>query len=1294
MEAYEKVVSRATLNVLPTDYARPTERRVVDAVTEVLVPASTQEALAQSSQALNCDAATVAASALIALLSRWTGDEDILIGGTGINGEHAVLRSSVTQETTLANIVSDVNAGEAFAVEHPTTHGDLRRQFGELFRLSFVRKNTIIPEKDLTLELQGSTLLIRYNSLLYKEARMKYLAEELFQLLEFSGATTRVKEVSLVTKTQSHLLPDPARDLDWCSYRGAIQDIFHKNATSFPERVAVTETNGGNPRVFTYGQLDEASNELAHALIKSGVQVDDVVTIYAYRGVDLVVAVMGTLKAGATFSVIDPAYPATRQNIYLSVAKPKALVVLKKAGILPPAVREYIQENLTLKLEVTGLVLGDDGSLSSDTSLGTSKLRSQYPGVSVGPDAHPTLSFTSGSEGIPKGVLGRHFSLAYYFPWMAETFGLSENDRFTMLSGIAHDPIQRDIFTPLFLGAQLVVPTEADIGTPGQLAQWMAEEKATVTHLTPAMGQLLSAQANAKIASLRNAFFVGDVLTRRDCRKLQSLANNTAIINMYGTTETQRAVSYYRIPSVSEDSVLLQTLKETVPSGKGMLNVQMLVVNKSNQLCAVGEVGEVYVRAGGLSDGYLSLPDQTAKKFVKNWFPHPVYKDTYVGPNWKGVRDRLYRTGDLGRYLPDGNCEVSGRADDQVKIRGFRIELGEINTHLGRHPRVRESIVLVRRDKNEEPTLVAYVVPEEDPESAAESLDEAGPVVRGLVQYRRLLRDIREYLKTKLPTYAVPSLVVPLPRLPLNPNGKIDKPRLPYPDTAQLELVGKHLPKQQWSPMEARVRDLWLSLLPHRPAVIEPSDNFFDLGGHSILATKMIFEARSKLGVPDLQLGSIFSEPTIRGFAKLLSEQDGGSAYHVADYSQDARELAKELPTFPTFKDKTVKTAVLTGGTGFLGSYLARDLLERGIKVIALVRAKSREHGKERLLSTLAAYGLHCSTSGLDVLVGSLEKPHWGLSDAEWADLSSKADLVVHNGALVHWVYPYETLRGPNVEGTVTALELCSIGRPKRFAFVSSTSVLDKEEYLELGDDLSDGIPESDNLELSATGLGTGYGQSKWTGEYLVRAAANKGLVSTIVRPGYIVGDSMTGVCQLDDFLLRMLKGCQQIGLYPTIQNGVNMVPVDHVARVVVAASLNGDRGAVVHVDAHPRLPFATFLDSLHTIAGYDVKPCEYVTWCAELEKYVRNTGDSALYPLLHFVLDNLPQNTKAPILDDRNARKLVPEGTGVSLATLATYLSFLTAIHFLPTPIKPLPPLNVSPDVLTKYSEAGGRSR
>lgn len=331
------------------------------------------------------------------------------------------------------------------------------------------------------------------------------------------------------------------------------------------------------------------------------------------------------------------------------------------------------------------------------------------------------------------------------------------------------------MFTPLFFGAELHVPTADDIGTPGRLAEWMADSKVTVTHLTPAMGQLLSAQATRQIPSLRSAFFVGDVLTKRDCLRLQSLAANVCIINMYGTTETQRAVSYFAIPPVSEDPTFLATQKDIMPAGEGMIDVQLLVINRNdkNVPCAVGEVGEIYVRSGGLAEGY-SDSDATSEKFVTNWFSValPPRKDTILHPPhglalpegryWKGIRDRMYRSGDLGRYLPDGIVECTGRADDQVKIRGFRIELGEIDTHLSQHPLVRENVTLVRRDKDEEKILVSYFVPLDGPNlddfasDIPEDDDQKG-LAQGMRKYRRLIKDIREHLKKKLPSYSVPS---------------------------------------------------------------------------------------------------------------------------------------------------------------------------------------------------------------------------------------------------------------------------------------------------------------------------------------------------------------------------------------------------------------------------------------------------------------------------------------------------------------------------------------------------------
>ena len=598
----------------------------------------------------------------------------------------------------------------------------------------------------------------------------------------------------------------------------------------------------------------------------------------------------------------------------------------------------------------------------------------------------------------------------------------------------------------------------------------MADNEVTVTHLTPAMGQLLSAQATRQIPTLRNAFFVGDVLTKRDCLRLQALAENVHIINMYGTTETQRAVSYFLIPSVKEDPTFLATQKDIMPAGEGMVDVQLLVVNRNDKHvpCAVGEVGEIYVRSGGLAEGY-SDADATAEKFVTNWFsanaPPPL--DTIAQPTdggapspeaqfWKGIRDRMYRSGDLGRYLPNGIVECTGRADDQVKIRGFRIELGEIDTHLSQHPLVRENVTLVRRDKDEEKILVTYFVPIDGPSLDTYASDIGGVdaddknVARGMRKYRRLIKDIREYLKKKLPSYSVPTctfnhafrillmcspypatVFVPLKRMPLNPNGKIDKPALPFPDTAQLASVEARAEGATGgSPTEEAMCTIWARILPNPPAPIPLAENFFDLGGHSILATRLIFEIRKAFAV-EAPLGMVFDKPTVKEMAAevdrlrnadlgfvdgaktptTVKEPERPVAKRV-EYGEDYDALLPRLKTsyrgVPADYATRPLTVFLTGATGFLGAFILRELLvnkTRVRKVVCLVRASSAEKALERLRDSATGRGVWdeewVKSGRLEAVKGDLDLEHFGLEQSTWDRVGQEADAIVHNGALV-----------------------------------------------------------------------------------------------------------------------------------------------------------------------------------------------------------------------------------------------------------------------------------------------------
>ncbi|KAF8531324.1 alpha-aminoadipate reductase Lys1p [Gautieria morchelliformis] len=1385
---------------LPTDYPRPSSNKLVEAAYQVDLAEGTtlsllklalfedeSDNISDEDSSKRPTAFLLLLSAFAVLLHRFTGDNDLIIASSSATvKDPLLLRISMEPSDPfwavirrVQNIVTEAE-GEAVPFENIVRGLGKDKDSegsGPLFRVRFFdetdeHKENFVRSTSLTSDLTifvtrppSSTrdslaphisLRILYNSLLFTSSRMVCIVDQLSTLLRAMSQNPLqpVGTVSLLTPAQRAVLPDPAADLHWCDWKGAITDVFTRNARQFPDRICVVQSlplplsrvadlikPSDQERVrFTYGDILKASNVLAHHLIMGGIQREEVVMVYAHRSVELAVAVMAILKAGATFSVIDPAYPPTRQIMYLRVAQPRGLIVLHGAGTIHATVRQFITEELTIRTEIPALEIKPEGSiwggicLSEDVLHNCQKLKDTDPNVILGPDSVGTLSFTSGSTGVPKAVKGRHYSLTHFFPWMGQQFGLDEHSRFTMLSGIAHDPIQRDIFTPLFFGAQLHVPTADDIGTPGRLAEWMDDSKVTVTHLTPAMGQLLSAQATHQIPSLLNAFFVGDVLTKRDCHRLQSLAANVRIINMYGTTETQRAVSYFTIPAINSDTTFLATQKDIMPAGEGMVDVQLLVINRNDKTipCAVGEVGEIYVRSGGLAEGY-SDPEATAVKFVTNWFSlsRPAWPDTILHPTngrlagpearyWKGVRDRMYRTGDLGRYQPDGRVECTGRADDQVKIRGFRIELGEIDTHLSRHPLIRENVTLVRRDYNEEKVLVSYLVPLdgescEDFVSDTPDTGNAGGIVQGMRKYRPLIKNVREYLKTKLPTYSIPSVFVPLTRMPLNPNGKVDKPALPFPDTAQLATTQHAL----HTPTEKAIQEIWVALLPAATSTISMDDNFFDLGGHSILATRLIFDLR-KAFVVNVPLGLVFDKPTVREQARAIdglrdgdlgltwgNEEDANkklekrprsleipastNKYVVQDYATDFEHLRTSLDSnyasVPSDFSTRQLTVFLTGATGFLGAFILRDLLSRRSrvkKVICLVRTSSSEDAISRLRDSCRDRGIWDDDwlvdSRLTIITGDLSQANFGLDDLLWSQMTNEVDAVLHNGAWVHWVYSYDKLRAANVTSTMTVIKLASTGRPKLITFVSSTAAIETEHYVRLSDNLVNGgglgVPEDDDLEGARSGLKTGYGQTKWVAEKLIMEVGRRGLSGCILRPGYVVGDSRSAVTNTDDFVWRLVKGCIQLGLIPDINNTINMVPVDHVARCAALATVQPlllGIVSVLQVTSRPPVTYNNLLEPLSRY-GYPVEKCEYIVWRQKLEQHVLSLQDNALFPLLHFVLDDLPTSTKSAELDDTNTKSLLSAEPGHLAASvndelIGKYLAWLVTAEFLPPP-------------------------
>lgn len=546
-------------------------------------------------------------------------------------------------------------------------------------------------------------------------------------------------------------------------------------------------------------------------------------------------------------------------------------------------------------------------------------------------------------------------------------------------------------------------------------------------------------------------------------------------------------------------------------------------------------------------------------------------------------------------------------------------------------------------------------------------------------------------------------MIVPLKRMPLTPNGKIDKNALPFPDTALLPAPSPTTNTDELTPIQSSIRDIWATVLNQPATGIPIDDNFFDLGGHSILATRLVFIIRKDLKV-DVPLGIVYKEPTVRGMSAEVEKIRGGDLGFAAagqnvsanidvpvqeeeevDYAADLDVIddptlaASWLPefSFPPLEGKDGRPVFfLTGVTGFLGAFILGGLLRRcpTAKVIALVRAKNVEDASGRMRANGQRHLIWDEAwvegGRVQAICGDLSLDRLGLSQQLWDTLSEEVDIIVHNGALVHWVYPYHKLRAPNVLGTLWSLRLATTHHLKPVHFVSSTSVLDTEHYVELGE--RGKVMESDDLEGARRGLRSGYGQSKWVAEKLVMRARGRGVPATIIRPGYIVGDSTTAVGNTDDFLWRLVKGCVQLGQVPRIANVVNMCPVDYVAGVVceVAASPKALDLGVFHCYNSEHFRFDDMFSHLIK-AGYAVKPTDYILWRAALMDLTLSQADNALYPLLHFVLDDLPTSTKSAELDDGNVKIVI--GDRLQCKKIAElmpiYLGYLVEIGFMEGP-------------------------
>ncbi len=886
---------------LPTDYPRPVTQSYRGASEFVMLPPSLAKELAALGQREGVTLFMILLAVLKLLLSRYSGEEDIVVGSPFANREQAeveglvgfflstlVLRTNLAGNPTFQQLLGrvrnvcldaydhlDVSFDHLIAVLNPErhlSHNPLFQVFLNLINIEDfptqamewpgLRVELRMPlEEPAKFDLvfyvqemeQGIQVQLVYNADLFSPPRMQELLAQFQSLLTQAVAhpEERIDQFSLVTPRAQAVLPDPTAPLS-AAWEGSVPQLFAQQAQRVPEQLAAVDEYGR----WSYSELHARCNQLANYLLAHGIQRQDVVAIYAHRSVALIWAILGTLRAGAAYVILDPAYPALRQVEYLQQTNARGFLQIEAAGALPRAVEEALA-GIACRLQLPSRPLASADALAHAPTTD--------PGIEIGPDDLACISFTSGSTGRPKGILQLHGSLTHFLPLQRQAFGLREDDRYSMLSGLAHDPLQRDIFTPLCLGASICVPSAEGITTPGWLAEWMRHEQISITTLTPPMLRLLvqSASAGLTIPSLRWAFIVGDMLSKHDVSELRKLAPSVTCVNMYGTTETQRASGYYIIPDQEEYAHSsgvtheAQPTKEMIPIGRGLRDAQLLILNRAQRLAGISEVGEIVFRSPHLARSYLADEELTRERFIPNPFTH-------------APQDRVYKTGDLGRYRPDGTIDYLGRNDHQVKIRGFRIELGEIEALLRPHPLVQEVVVvdkeIVRSNEmglsaNEgrargqegavkEKILVAYVVP-----SQAQAEDAS------------LKHHLWQFLYARLPSYMVPAAFVVLEALPLLPTRKVDREALPPPTLNSFGSTADDGGPR--TPTEEKLTRLWAQVLGIER--VGRHDNFFLLGGHSLLATQLLAQVLETFQV-SLPLRTLFEAPTIAAFAPRLEQ--------------------------------------------------------------------------------------------------------------------------------------------------------------------------------------------------------------------------------------------------------------------------------------------------------------------------------------------------------------------------------------------------------------------------------------
>lgn len=772
-------------------------------------------------------------------------------------------------------------------------------------------------------------------------------------------------------------------------------------------------------------------------------------------------------------------------------------------------------------------------------------------------DTNAVMIFTSGSTGMPKGVKLTHNNIAHFCNWYINEAQVDPTSRCLQFTTVSFDASLLDIFPTLIAGAKLIVPSNEQRHDFDQLNELIRKESVSHCFIPPAM---LSALPQYEWPSMKYIITGGDVC---DNTAINYWSQHTSLINIYGPTECTVLATFKKFSLNSNNKII----------GKPIENTQIYLINEHGKACQTLEHGELYIAGKGVGPGYVNDEVQTQERFVK----------------LKGFSlfKTMYRTGDICYWDANGELNFVGRQDNQLKIRGFRVEIGEIENAILATGFYAGCVVIADSKKQ----IKAFV---KDPANGVTT------------------EDLRDKLVNILPNYMLPSVIVEVEEFPFTINGKIDRKALAEIKTSFTVEV-----EEEWTDLQTELRRIWANALDLDLTEVTLKSSFFDLGGHSLLVSKMLLTVKKSFK-GSFTLARFMENPTIEALSNLLTSNELSKGAQISDriYSDivlDQEIQPLEIKNAHAFNPRSV---LLTGATGFLGMHILEQLIQlTEATIYCHVRASSPEAALQKLNDNFQKYGVNDLTGNprIKTVCGDLAEPSLGLSENDYAFLAKNIDVIYHNGAQVNHIYDYDYLYNSNVRSTVDLIKLASIEQQKQLVFISTLSAasnLTEDGYI---------VEDGPAAELPAF-VNNGYNLTKWASEQLVWQAYERGLPVTLIRPGNITGHSNTGHCFPDqNRILLLLKGSAQLGIAPDWDLQFDLCPVDFIAKGLVESSLDHTKHTPV-LHFHNPMPL-TWKEYVGRLNHHGVS-IEFINDKDWREMLLNLDESNALYQVVSFYLD------------------------------------------------------------------------